>query len=1133
MNIHGLQVDEFGVWSNLKLDGLDPGLNIFYGPNEAGKSTLLQFVRSMFYGFTQQRRQYLAGSGPRRSGGQLSVNSKEGRYDVARRDDLSGNPHGELAVTGPDGMRQGEHLLKSMLADVDELVFNNVFAVSLHELQELATLSDTQAADLLYRITAGLDRVSLIEVLRELNASRNRILSPSGDNCQIVQLLAEREKLLAELQGHAGAGRQYGRLAGEHSQLHREIARLEDEAQQIETHARHVDLAHGLRPRWRQRAELDQHLAALGDLGPAPLSLEPLDKLRGHLRHSQQAVVKLAGGEEEIKRELAQLQVDENLDRHSARVEALAEQQPWARQLEERIAADQKEIAELEAQLNAERQQSGLHAAKGHSHQVPPRLLATLRPLARAVRDSRAEVKKAHGRHSTARQQVKVLAGQFEHSLKAKGETDLTAAMQRVGEEIAQLRRRKQVDDRLAKLTDHHAALDSQGRNLLDKQETPMWIVVGLGGMLMLGVVLVVLGLFSPTTVTGNLGWAMTILGIGGIVAAIGGKNFFERAHESQFDSHHKQVSLLQDQLKQVQEERDNLDRQLPAGSGSIRDRLQKAEQHLALLEELAPLDEQRQAAEHDVRQAHKAIAQAKNEHATNRKRWREALAAARLPEDFTLKHVRHFVQRSGNMEQLQRRLAELRQDMAARQADLAGFAQRVTAVATDAGMEKAAPTPLALLQAMAAAVTQQKALVQRHAALSEQARQLRRQQRSEARRQEKIKHRRRGVLRRAGVKNEKAYRDLVARQAKAAELTQQREAVHREITAALGGVCPEETVAGIIDQDAQRPIESLQKECADRRERVQQQLRERHARRGQLSEQMRAMAEDRTRAAKQFTLGMLEKRLEDLVCRWQVLAVTSRMLDTIRSAYELDRQPESLKEASTYLERLTRGRYRRVWLPLGEGGLRVDGAEGNALGVEFLSRGTREQLFLALRLALVASYGRRGAALPMILDDVLVNFDMHRAKAAAGVLQDFAKAGHQILIFTCHEHIFKLFKGLECHAAVLPDRGLGLDDGEPDSEPSADRPARRRPRRDPSEPRRKPPEPSPEPPAPVEPVLVEIDEPDAEEFLPPAAPLVAEPPPRPLRRQAEPEPEFDEFPWEEAVELTGTTGRAMREEDG
>jgi hypothetical protein len=140
-----------------------------------------------------------------------------------------------------------------------------------------------------------------------------------------------------------------------------------------------------------------------------------------------------------------------------------------------------------------------------------------------------------------------------------------------------------------------------------------------------------------------------------------------------------------------------------------------------------------------------------------------------------------------------------------------------------------------------------------------------------------------------------------------------------------------------------------------------------------------------------------------------------------IRTTYEQHRQPETLQEASGYLDRLTQGRYRRVWTPLGEHALRVDDAEGHSLPVEVLSRGTREQLFLSLRLALVSSYARRGAPLPLVLDDVLVNFDSERAKAAAGVLRDFAATGHQLLVLTCHEHILKLFKSLKAPVSRLP----------------------------------------------------------------------------------------------------------------
>jgi hypothetical protein len=73
------------------------------------------------------------------------------------------------------------------------------------------------------------------------------------------------------------------------------------------------------------------------------------------------------------------------------------------------------------------------------------------------------------------------------------------------------------------------------------------------------------------------------------------------------------------------------------------------------------------------------------------------------------------------------------------------------------------------------------------------------------------------------------------------------------------------------------------------------------------------------------------------------------------------------------------------------------------------------------LRLSLAAYFARRGAPLPLILDDVLVNFDMERAKAAAHVLHDFARQGHQMLVFTCHEHIAGLFRDLKAPVNELP----------------------------------------------------------------------------------------------------------------
>src|SRR5207247_9219435 len=54
MRIENIHVDGFGVWTDKNWGPLGPGLNVFYGPNETGKSTLMAFIRSMLFGFEKR-----------------------------------------------------------------------------------------------------------------------------------------------------------------------------------------------------------------------------------------------------------------------------------------------------------------------------------------------------------------------------------------------------------------------------------------------------------------------------------------------------------------------------------------------------------------------------------------------------------------------------------------------------------------------------------------------------------------------------------------------------------------------------------------------------------------------------------------------------------------------------------------------------------------------------------------------------------------------------------------------------------------------------------------------------------------------------------------------------------------------
>ena len=88
---------------------------------------------------------------------------------------------------------------------------------------------------------------------------------------------------------------------------------------------------------------------------------------------------------------------------------------------------------------------------------------------------------------------------------------------------------------------------------------------------------------------------------------------------------------------------------------------------------------------------------------------------------------------------------------------------------------------------------------------------------------------------------------------------------------------------------------------------------------------------------------------------------------------------------------------------PLGEdirGVVRRDGVE---VGIPGLSRGTSEQLYLALRFGLVQHFVETsGEPLPIVMDDILVNFDEDRAARAARSIEELSKTC-QVIYFTCH----------------------------------------------------------------------------------------------------------------------------------
>lgn len=106
---------------------------------------------------------------------------------------------------------------------------------------------------------------------------------------------------------------------------------------------------------------------------------------------------------------------------------------------------------------------------------------------------------------------------------------------------------------------------------------------------------------------------------------------------------------------------------------------------------------------------------------------------------------------------------------------------------------------------------------------------------------------------------------------------------------------------------------------------------------------------------------------------------------------------PTILTQATTYFAQLTGQRYNEIKLVADE--LKLVTTAGTSFEVAELSTATKEQLYLAIRLALIVSLGSQ-ATLPLMIDDGFVNFDDQRRRVAWDLLKAVS-AEHQILYFT------------------------------------------------------------------------------------------------------------------------------------
>ncbi|MBR0190705.1 MAG: AAA family ATPase [Thermoguttaceae bacterium] len=276
-------------------------------------------------------------------------------------------------------------------------------------------------------------------------------------------------------------------------------------------------------------------------------------------------------------------------------------------------------------------------------------------------------------------------------------------------------------------------------------------------------------------------------------------------------------------------------------------------------------------------------------------------------------------------------------------------------------------------------------------------------------------------LLENSGVEDEKGLKRKLESLNQLKELREKRRELQKEIDSVVQFACTESMLWEVYENNSPEQIEEKRKILLNSLAENEFQLASAQKRSAECEAILEKIISDDSPMRIQYELMKTQAQIGHAVNSWRILALTQRLIETIQRTYRLKRQPKTLECASGFLQEMTEGKYSRVWTPVDEDILFVQRSDGTVFSTEQLSMGTRELLYLAIRLALIDEYRRRNIFLPIILDDVLVNFDRVRAVAAAKVLTHFAGDQTQIFFFTSHEHIREIF---EQENAVICDMG-------------------------------------------------------------------------------------------------------------
>ena len=1024
MRIEELYLDGFGHFHQRSIGPLSGPVTVFYGPNEAGKSTTLAFIRAVLFGFPPRFNSHYPPLAGGRHGGRITVSDSVGAvYGVERY----AGARGGLSIATHNGpASNADGLLQRLTGNATPDLFRNVFAFSLDELQAAASLNDSSGV--IY--SAGQGAPGLPALRKSLSDHRGQIYLSRGNNQRVPNLVKELQAIDTQLRIVEGNAGRYGHLSARKSEIDSELLDADAELERVNVQRADVqNLLNG----WEDWVALSDCEAQMRDMpryldfpeNPiarldsieerARLFREERDEAARQLLRAEEAAAADIPGEDLLYDAAGIEAVRRSRSSFDNSVRDLPERQGELRGLEadfEKNLADlghrwdEEQLQAFDTSLVVRNQVDGWKERLTEATEQAQQTQFQLAQERRTLQDQQAETREAREKLPPE--------PRLDAAALAQRQDALRAARGRLGEYE---RQRQSYDALLGQLNALAIAQETPERSSGRISFLPIIALVLAGAVL--GVAGILFG--GGALIVGVL-CGMVLLGAAVMLWFMGrptpsaapspiadtlsqqvadAERDMETARQSLLDSAaalgldgQPDGAALDSAAARLDAARNALD-----GWNAARARLGDASRREKVQEQRV----ESAAREQDASDAASQEAQ---------REWRQWLGERGLDETLTLDAMTTFIARVETARSSLSEARRMRDRVAAIEYDIKEFREQVEPLAARHGLPLA-PNDHRQLARVADELIQR--LEETQSAFSgrerakEQTEEARQLLESRERRLQSAEEEFTALLAAGGADGAEDFRRRARQHGERLDLERRRDEHRRNLEWFSGpGQRFDAFRTALAEADPNRlgdesaRLSELHAEVDVKRSALREE-------RGGIDTELAQLTSEEESSALRIRRSTLEERLREHAREWSRLTIAEALLEKTRQKFEQERQPSVIRYAEKFFSGVTGQRYQRLYAPIGEQTITVTDAVGASKQPAELSRGTREQLYLALRFGLIREFGEHAERLPVVVDEALVNFDPERARLAAESFSQLAET-NQVLVFTCHPSTAEMF---------------------------------------------------------------------------------------------------------------------------